>query len=58
MSDLDTWAAALADRRDAAITTTSEVLRRRYMHYLTNVRISFVAASPEVAQFTFDKRNQ
>lgn len=55
---LDTWAAALADRRDAAIATTSEEVYERYMHYLTGCADFFRRGIAEVAQFTFDKRNQ
>ena len=55
---LDTWAAALADRRDAAVAITSDEVYERYMHYLTGCADFFRRGIAEVAQFAFDKRNQ
>jgi len=55
---LDTWAANLADHRDEAIATTSAEVYERYMHYMTGCADFFRRGLAEVAQFTFNKRNQ
>lgn len=54
---LDTWAANLAEHRDAAIATTSTEVYERYMHYLTGCADFFRRGIAEVAQFTLAKRN-
>ncbi|MFN3002996.1 cyclopropane mycolic acid synthase family methyltransferase [Mycolicibacterium wolinskyi] len=55
---LDTWAENLTARRDEAIATTSQEVFDRYMHYLTGCADFFRRGISEVAQFTFNKRNQ
>jgi cyclopropane-fatty-acyl-phospholipid synthase len=52
---LDTWARALADRRDEAVAVQSEEVYDRYMRYLTGCADMFRRGYIDVNQFTLQK---
>ncbi|OBL01389.1 SAM-dependent methyltransferase [Mycobacterium sp. 1245499.0] len=52
---LDTWSAALEERRDEAIAIQSEEVYDRYMKYLTGCADLFREGYTDVAQFTLTK---
>ncbi len=52
---LDTWAAALAARKDEAIAIQSEEVYERYMKYLTGCADLFRNGNTDVCQFTLVK---